>query len=75
MWYNDDMTKLQAVISKFEELPLEQQDKLAEFLSELTLSSDSEFIFSDSERADINQLLKTDTASYSHDEVFASLLK
>lgn len=69
------MTKLQAVISKFEELPIEQQDKLADFLNDLTLSEDSDFAFSDSERAEIKLLLTTDTAPYTFDEVFAPLLK
>jgi len=41
------MKKLQTVISRFEELPTEQQDRLADFLNELTLSNDEEFSFSD----------------------------
>ena len=69
------MTKLQTVITKFEELPIEQQDKLADFLNELTLSTDTDFCFSDVQRADIKQLLETDKASYTFDEVFAPLLK
>ena len=69
------MTKLQTVISKFEALPIEQQDKLAEFLNDLTASSDGDFTFSEAERAEIKQLLKTDTAVYTFDEVFAPLLK
>ena len=68
------MTKLQTVISKFEALPIEQQDKLAEFLNDLTLTSEGDFTFSDTERAEIKQLLKTDTASYAHDEVFTNLV-
>ncbi len=68
------MTKLQTVISKFETLPIEQQDKLAEFLNDLTQSTAGEFTFSDTERAEIKQLLKTDTASYTHDELFADLV-
>jgi len=69
------MKKLQTVISRFEELPTEQQDRLADFLNELTLSNDEEFSFSDAERASIKELFKTDTASYTFDEVFAPLLK
>ena len=69
------MTKLQAVISKFETLPIEQQDKLAEFLNDLTKTATGEFTFSDSERTEIKELLKTDTAMYTFDEVFAPLLK
>ena len=69
------MTKLQTVISKFEELPLEQQDKLAEFLNDLTLPLEGEFAFSDRERAEIKELLKTDTAMYTFEDVFTPLLK
>lgn len=69
------MTKLQAVISKFETLPIEQQDKLAELLNDLTNSTNCEFTFSEVERAEIKQLLKTDTAMYTFDDVFAPLLK
>jgi glutamine cyclotransferase len=68
------MTKLQTVISKFEALPIEQQDKLAEFLNDLMLTSEGDFTFSDTERAEIKQLLKTDTASYTHEEVFTELV-
>ena len=75
LWYSIGMTKLQKVISRFEELSTEQQDRLADFLNELTLSNDEEFSFSDAERASIKELLKTDTASYTFDEVFAPLLK
>jgi len=75
LWYSISMKKLQTVISRFEELPTEQQDRLADFLNELTLSNDEEFSFSDAERASIKELLKTDTASYTFDEVFAPLLK
>ncbi len=69
------MTKLQAVISKFETLPTEQQDKLAELLNDLTQSTDGEFTFSEVERAEIKQLLQTDTAMHTFDDVFAPLLK
>ena len=68
------MTKLQAVISKFETLPIEQQDKLAELLNDLTQSAAGDFTFSDTERAEIKQLLKTDTTSYTHDQVFTDLV-
>ena len=69
------MTKLQTVISKFEKLPTEQQDRLADFLQELTLSNNQEFSFSETERASIKELLKNDTASYTFDDVFAPYLK
>lgn len=75
LWYSIYMTKLQTVISKFEALPIEQQDKLAEFLNDLTLPLEGDFTFSDTERAEIKQLLKTDTASYTFDEVLAPFLK
>ncbi len=66
---------MQVVISRFQTLPLEEQDRLADFLNDLTLSPDGDFAFSDAQRSEIKQLLKTDTASYTFNEVFAPLLK
>jgi hypothetical protein len=68
------MTKLQSVISRFEELPIEQQDKLADFLCEFTISPDDKYIFSDEQRAEIKRLLNTDNGSHSFDEVFEQFL-
>ena len=43
------MTKLEAVISRFQALPLEDQDNLADLLNDFTMPDQTPFVLSDEE--------------------------
>jgi hypothetical protein len=67
------MTKLQAVISRFQTLPLEEQDKLADLLNDFTMPEEGEYIFSDEEWAEIKERRETNTETFTVVEVLKAL--
>lgn len=67
------MTKLQAVISRFQALPPEDQDKLADLLNDFIIPKEGEYIFSDAEWAEIEERIKDKKETFTVDEVMDSL--
>jgi hypothetical protein len=67
------MTRLQALISKVESLPQEEQEVITNALEHITSSVDNSFAMNDEERAYVVSLLKTDTGAHALEEVFATL--
>lgn len=67
------MTRLQALISKVESLPPEEQEVITNALEHITSSVDNSFTMNDEERAYVVSLLETDTGEHSLEEVFATL--
>ncbi len=51
------MTKLQAVISRFQALPLEEQDRLADLLDGFTAPANTPFILSEEDLKDLDERL------------------
>lgn len=67
------MTRLQALVSKVESLPSDEQEVIANALEHITSSIDHPFSMNDEERAHVVSLLKTDTGAHALEEVFATL--
>lgn len=70
------MTKLQTIEAEIQTLPVEEQKALiSKFAYLVTPDEDDVFELSETELAEIDDLLMNDTGSFTHDEVFGPLLE
>jgi hypothetical protein len=67
------MTKLQTLEAEFQTLPIGEQREFVSKFSHLVTRDQDEYIFSDDEWAEIDDVLKNDTGSFTVEEVFDSI--
>jgi hypothetical protein len=67
------MTKLQAIEAEFQTLPVQEQRELISKFVHLIAPEQGEYLFSDTEWADIQDRRVNDTKTFTHEEVMASL--
>jgi cyclopropane fatty-acyl-phospholipid synthase-like methyltransferase len=67
------MTKLQSIVAEIKTLSVEEQREVISQLEYLTPSTQDEYIFTDEEWAEIDDVLKNDTGSFTVEEVFNEL--
>ena len=67
------MTKLQSIVAEIKALPVEEQREVIAQFEYLTSPVQDEFIFTDEEWAEIDDVLKNDMGSFTVEEVFEEL--
>ncbi len=67
------MTKLQSIVAEIKALPVNEQREVISQFEYLTTSVQDEYIFTDEEWAEIDDVLKNDTGSFTMEEVFSEI--
>jgi hypothetical protein len=67
------MTKLQSIVAEIKALPVDEQREVISQLEYLTSPVQDEYHFTDEEWAEIDDVLKNDTGSFTVEEVFEEL--
>jgi hypothetical protein len=67
------MTKLQSIVAEIKALPVDEQREVISQFEYLTSPVHDEYIFTDEEWAEIDNVLKNDTGSFTVEEVFDEL--
>lgn len=67
------MTKLQTIIAEIKTLPVEEQREVISQFEYLATSVQDEYIFTDEEWVEIDDVLKNDTGSFTVEEVFQEI--
>ena len=73
VWYSIGMTKLQTIVAEIKALPVDEQREVISQFEYLTAAVQDEYIFTDEEWAEIDDMLKNDTGSFTVEEVFDTL--
>ena len=74
LWYSIGMTKLQSIVAEIKALPVdEQRVVVSEFTHLITPAEDDIFELTDAELADLDDRIKNDTVTFTHEEVMDAL--
>ena len=74
VWYSIYMTKLQTIIAEIRTLPLEEQRVVYSELEQFIIPAEDNFFeLTEAELAELDDRMKNDTVTYTHEEVMSAL--